>query len=85
MGLLEEAIAENRRQLDENSEDYETQRQHEALCLALYKIDQLSSCVQKGRRILNDLCLLRAILSRDGVNRHKRLPVASEAGIVSVC
>ena len=65
MSLLEESIGEAlgdvRQDLDSaTGEDRE--RRAEALALAVYKMGQLETHVQKSRRILNDLRSIRRLL-----------------------
>jgi hypothetical protein len=66
MTLLEEAIDEASGQLQEMQQNCAGERQTEALGLALYKMGQLSTYTQKSRRILNDLGLIRGLLTSKG-------------------
>lgn len=63
--LLEEAIATARSGVQEDLDSARSQRQEvllQALTLADLKMGQLSSHVQKSRRLLNDLRLIRVLL-----------------------
>lgn len=64
MALLQDTIAEAVRdvQHDLDSNPAEQDRRAQALQLALYKLGQLSSQVQKSRRTLNDLRTIRNLL-----------------------
>ena len=64
MALLQDTIAEAVRdvQHDLDSNSPEQDRRAQALQLALYKLGQLSSQVQKSRRTLNDLRTIRNLL-----------------------
>ncbi len=64
MVLLEGMITEVSDELRERVEQSNTERYRNGLNLALYKIHQLSFHVQKSRRILNDLTLIRGVLAR---------------------
>ena len=66
MVLLEEEIAGASRELHETLDGATNRRHAEALNLALYKMHQLSFHTQKSRRILNDLRLIRSVLTGDG-------------------
>lgn len=63
MVLLESVIAETSDELREALEKATTERYTNGLNLALYKMSQLSFHVQKSRRILNDLTLIRSVLT----------------------
>jgi hypothetical protein len=76
MVLLEDVIAETSADLQGKRHDSMNARYKNGLDLALYKVHQLSSHVQKSRRILNDLSLIRRVLFADG-----HLPATSEAGL----
>jgi len=66
MVLLEQEISEASRELHEMLDGATNPRQADALNLALYKMHQLSFHTQKSRRILNDLRLIRTVLSGEG-------------------
>jgi hypothetical protein len=66
MVLLERVIAEVSVELQAKLENSTTERYQNGLRLASYKVHQLSSHVQKSRRLLNDLTLLRSVLVGDG-------------------
>ena len=70
MVLLETVIADASQELQDKLKEASTERYVNGLNLALYKIGQLSSHVQKSRRILNDLTLLRGVLLGDGQVRN---------------
>ena len=72
MVLLESVILDASQELQVTREQATTERYINGLNLALYKIGQLSSHVQKSRRILNDLTLLRGVLVGDGAVRNGR-------------
>ncbi|HEY7211732.1 MAG TPA: hypothetical protein VH477_15785 [Bryobacteraceae bacterium] len=61
MELLEGTIEEAASELDRQSVEA-TARSGNGIRLAMYKIRQLSFHVQKSRRILNDLTLIRGVL-----------------------
>jgi len=72
--LLEGSIEDAIRDVREHAEDATANRDDraaQALTLALYKMNQLGSHMQKSRRILNDLRTIRRLLfqerSADGV------------------
>ena len=73
MVLLESTISEVSHELRERVEHSNTERYRNGLNLALYKIHQLSFHVQKSRRILNDLTLIRGVLIGDGLARAEEL------------
>lgn len=62
MVLLESVIKEASADLRERLPGAEDKRYRDGITLALYKIQQLSDHVQKSRRILNDLSMIRALL-----------------------
>jgi len=66
MVLLEGVIAEVSVDLQGRLQDSTAERYKNGLDLAVYKVHQLSSHVQKSRRILNDLTLIRRVLAADG-------------------
>jgi len=74
MELLEGEIAEASGELRELMKEDGGERFDEALNLALYKMHQLSSQVQKGRRLLNDLKLIRNVLVGEAAGRVASLP-----------
>jgi hypothetical protein len=67
MILLEQVTEEVSDELKEKLQGATKKRYINGLNLAIYKIDQLSSHVQKSRRILNDLRLLRTVLTGDSL------------------
>lgn len=71
MVVLEKVIADASDELQEKLDEATTERYTNGLNLALYKIKQLSSHVQKSRRILNDLTLIRGVLVGDGIARSE--------------
>jgi hypothetical protein len=74
--LLEESIDEAVRDVTEHIQDANAakdERRAEALTLAIFKMNQLSSHTQKSRRILNDLRTIRRLLF------HERSPEADSA------
>jgi hypothetical protein len=73
MVLLEEEIASASRELHEMLDESSQRRQAEALNLALYKMHQLSFHTQKSRRILNDLRLIRTVLTGDGLRETAKV------------
>jgi len=58
---IEEAVRDVKQHLQEAASDKD-ERRAEALNLAIYKMTQLSSHVQKSRRVLNDLRTIRRLL-----------------------
>ena len=66
MVLLEGVIAEVSADLQGRLQHVTIERHKNGLDLASYKVHQLSSHVQKSRRILNDLTLIRRVLVADG-------------------
>jgi len=64
MALLQDSIAEAVEDVCRKLEKtpVEERRRAEALQLAQYKLGQLTSHVQKSRRILNDLRIIRKLL-----------------------
>ena len=66
MVLLEGVIAEVSADLQGRLQHVTNERHKNGLDLASYKVHQLSSHVQKSRRILNDLTLVRRVLVADG-------------------
>jgi hypothetical protein len=67
MKLLDSSIEESSEELRRRQATAALERYKSGLTLALYKLNQLSIHVQKSKRILNDLCLIRSALSGDGV------------------
>ncbi len=65
MVLLEGVIAEVSEELQGTLEKATTERYGNGVRLALFKIKQLSGHVGKSRRILNDLTLIRGVLTGD--------------------
>jgi hypothetical protein len=63
MALLETVIADATGELEMRRAESKSERYIRALDLALYQIHQLSSHVQKSRRILNNLTLIRGVLT----------------------
>jgi hypothetical protein len=78
MALLQDSIAEAVddvcRKLEKTPVD--ERRRAEALQLAQYKLGQLSSHVQKSRRILNDLRIIRKLLVNEYSAESARSAVA---------
>jgi hypothetical protein len=62
MVLLESVIKDASEELETSLEKATTERYGNGIRLALYKTGQLLSHVQKSRRILNDLTLIRGVL-----------------------
>jgi hypothetical protein len=62
MDLLDLTIAESRRDLDARLRSASGERYRTGLLLALHKLNQLSESIRKGKRILNDLHLIRTAL-----------------------
>lgn len=64
MALLDESIAEAADEIQRKLQltPADEKRRAEALQLAVYKLGQLSTHVQKSGRILNDLRILRKLL-----------------------
>ncbi len=66
VALLEASIVKAGREVQEllkpNEQD---ERRREALSLALYKMNQLATHLQKSRRILNDLRSIRILLFKE--------------------
>jgi hypothetical protein len=70
MILLEESIIDALREVETELEEAtraRMDRRTEALALAVYKMNQLSSHVHKGRRILKDLRAIRRVLENSSV------------------
>ncbi len=65
MVLLESVIAEVSGELEETAAKASNERYGNGVRLALYKTKQLSFHVDKSRRILNDLTLIRGVLTSD--------------------
>lgn len=66
MVLLEGVIADVSADLQDRLQLVTIERQKNGLDLASYKVHQLSTHVQKSRRILNDLALIKRVLIGDG-------------------
>ncbi|HLH01257.1 MAG TPA: hypothetical protein VKX25_00680 [Bryobacteraceae bacterium] len=62
MELLEGTIHEASAELEEQRQQAANERTASGLSLAVYKTRQLALHVQKSRRILNDLALIRGAL-----------------------
>jgi hypothetical protein len=62
MKLLDTAIEESACELRERRTFASVDRYKNGLTLALYKLDPLSDCVRKSKRILNDLSLILTAL-----------------------
>jgi hypothetical protein len=69
MVLLEGVIGEVTGELEGRRSESTAERYTTGLNLALYKIHQLLFHVQRSRRILNDLRLIRTVLVADGAPR----------------
>jgi hypothetical protein len=70
MILLEESIADALREVEtelDEARHSQMDRRMEALALAVYKMNQLSNHVHKGRRILKDLRTIRRLLENSPV------------------
>ena len=67
MVLLESVISDASEEIRGKLDHAATERYTNGLNLALYKINQLSFHVQKSRRILNDLTLIRSVLVGEGI------------------
>jgi hypothetical protein len=67
MKLLDSTIEESSEELRSRVSVATLDRYKSGLTLALYKLNQLSIHVQKSKRILNDLCLIRSALTGDGI------------------
>lgn len=63
MVLLEGVISDVSTELAETAKKATTERYGNGVKLALYKVNQLSFHVGKSRRILNDLTLIRSVLT----------------------
>lgn len=74
MGLLEIELGEASGELREMTKEDGGERFEEALNLALYKMHQLSAQVQKSRRLLNDLRLIRNVLVNAPSGKITNLP-----------
>ena len=74
MGLLETELVVASAELREMTKEDGGERFGEALTLALYKMHQLSSQVQKSRRLLNDLRMIRNVLVSDPSGKMGSLP-----------
>jgi hypothetical protein len=83
MVLLEDVIAEASDELQAMLEQSTTERYSNGLNLALYKVHQLSFHVQKSRRILNDLTLVRRVLVSDSTTREDESATRDTSGIPS--
>lgn len=71
LSLLELTIGESSRELDLRVHDASGDRSRTGLLLALYKLSQLSECVRKSKRIVNDLQLIRMALLRTRPSERK--------------
>jgi hypothetical protein len=71
MVVLEKVISDASDELRGKLDTATTERYTNGLNLALYKMKQLSSHVQKSRRILNDLTLIRSVLVGDGIAKSE--------------
>ncbi|HSU33244.1 MAG TPA: hypothetical protein VLJ11_18605 [Bryobacteraceae bacterium] len=74
MALLEGELSEASSELRELTKEDGGERFEEALNLALYKMHQLSAQVQKSRRLLNDLRMIRNVLMVEGPSEAVTLP-----------
>jgi hypothetical protein len=74
MALLERELTEASGELRELAKEDGGERFGEALTLALYKMHQLSVQVQKSRRLLNDLSLIRNVLMGEDSSQAADLP-----------
>ena len=63
MELLQETIEEVSAELLQQKQNAANERSASGLSLAVYKVKQLDFHVQKSRRILNDLALIRGALT----------------------
>ena len=73
MILLEATIAEASRELEEGIEQSKEPRSTQAWALAQYKMRQLLLHTQKSRRLLNDLRLIRGVMT--GSSDSDEMPV----------
>ena len=83
MGLLQEAIQEALREVEELRTDGESDtqsRREQALLLVLHKLKQLSVNTHKSQRILNDLRTLRRLLFDD---RGEETEEAAESAVAA--
>lgn len=65
VALLAESVEEAVREVEQHSEEAKAEgddRRVQALALALFKMNQLATHMQKSRRILNDLRSIRRLL-----------------------
>ncbi len=76
MVVLEKVISDASDELRVKLDNAATERYTNGLNLALYKMNQLSSHVQKSRRILNDLTLIRSVLVGDGIAQSEAAAAA---------
>lgn len=84
MVLLEEAVATARSGVQQDLECARSQQQEplsEALALVDFKLGQLSSHVQKSRRILNDLRSIRVLLLNERTMSRVSNPVTAETAL----
>jgi hypothetical protein len=70
MKLLDEAVLESSGELRHRLAGTSLYRSRTGLLLALYKLDQLSDCVRRSKRILNDLSLIRSALTGQSLDTH---------------
>jgi hypothetical protein len=75
MTILETVVSEASNELQQKADRISGDRHRDGLYLALFKIGQLRSHVQKSRRILNDLTIIRNLLTGYEALR----PIASAA------
>ena len=64
---IEDAVSDVKGHLEDATADQD-QRRSEALTLALFKMNQLSTHMHKSRRILNDLRSIRRLLFSERVS-----------------
>lgn len=79
MKLLDEAVVESCCELRHRLAGTSLYRSRTGLLLALYKLDQLSDCVRRSKRILNDLSLIRSALMGQNVDTHRE--ASQEVGV----
>lgn len=83
MVLLESVIGDVSGELREALEKATSERYGNGVQLALYKVHQLTSHVQKSRRILNDLMLIRGVLVGGGASSRSASSESRAAALVS--
>lgn len=82
LSLLDLTIGESSHDLETRVRNASGDRSRSGLLLALYNLSQLSQCVRKSKRIINDLNLIRTALvgtRQSEINNHAKLPARCAA------